>query len=172
MISRTNCFQFSLQVLAVACMATFCQADPASSDLLSPADYEPALLSPSPGVVGPRYKAVLELHSAAELLKVLRRAEQLVNESQENGYPDREPVAFILYGDEIRLFEHQRYGENREIVDLAASLEAYRVVDLKVCATWLREHNLQESDLPAFLDSVPYGPDEVRRLQESGYTDF
>jgi uncharacterized protein len=120
----------------------------------------------------PRYQAVLELHSASELKSVLQRAEQLVSESQQNGYPDREPVAFILYGDEIRLFAHEHYEKNRDLVDLAARLEAFRVVDLKVCSSWLNDHGIKQDDLPPFLDSVPYGPDEVQRLQESGYAYF
>lgn len=164
---RQNCSVRSLCLgLLLLVTAAFSQADPVRVERV---DYEPAILSSGQP---PRYQAVLELHSADELLKVLQRAEAVVNASQANGYPDREPVALILFGDEVRLFEHQRYTENRDLVDLAASLEAFRVVDLKVCSAWLRDHDLEASDLPAFLDAVPYGPDEVKRLHDSGYTFF
>lgn len=118
----------------------------------------------------PKLQASIRLHTAEELRVLLARAETLTQTL--DGYPDREPIAFVLHGDEIELFRHENYQMNRDLVDLAARLEAYQVVDLKVCEAWMEDHHLEGDQLPAFLDRIQNGPDEVKRLEAAGYSYF
>tara|TARA_R110002167_G_scaffold34906_1_gene111526 strand:- start:4245 stop:4733 length:489 start_codon:yes stop_codon:yes gene_type:complete len=129
---------------------------------------EPVMQSNS--LLSPRYQANIELHSAAELERLLQEAERLVLENKV--YPRREPVAFVLKGPEVALFTRANYEANRSMVDLAARLAAFEVVDLKVCESWLSSHRLTRADFPAFIDYVTDGHHEVQRLQSSGYAFF
>ena len=51
-------------------------------------------------------------------------------------------------------------------MDLAARLSAFKVVDIKVCRTWMGGQRLDESQLPPFVATVPFGPAEEKRLME------
>ncbi|WP_221792913.1 hypothetical protein [Oceanobacter mangrovi] len=123
-----------------------------------------------PATLDNHFQAAIELHSADELRRLLSRAEQLVVDN--NGYSRRQPVTFVLTGAEIRLFTPSNYQANRELIDLAARLDAFEIVDLKVCESWMASHGLSRRDLPAFIDFVSDGPQEVQRLETSGYVYF
>jgi intracellular sulfur oxidation DsrE/DsrF family protein len=118
----------------------------------------------------PRLQAQIRLHTADELKELLVRAEELSQSMEE--YPSKEPVAFVLYGEEIDLFRRSNYQSNQELVDLAARLEAYQVVDFKVCETWMGKNQISGEQLPAFLDRVHNGAEEANRLEASGYIYF
>jgi len=118
----------------------------------------------------PRYLAAIELHSASELRDLMERAEQLV--TNYDGYARSEPVAFVLNGPELKLFARHNYEANRDLIDTAARLEAFGVVDFKACTSWMANHGIEKDDLPAFIDYVSSGRDEVARLQTSGYAFF
>ena len=60
----------------------------------------------------------------------------------------------------------ENYQQHKTIVDLAARLSAFEVVDIKVCKTWLDHVQLDEAQLPPFIGTVSYGPAEKRRLME------
>lgn len=117
-----------------------------------------------------KLQALVQLHTADELRSLLARAEQIANDEAE--YNTDEPIALVLHGREIEIFKRSNYRDNKELVDLAARLDAFNVVDLKVCRRWMGENNLTEGDLPPFLEAVPFGGDEVRRLQGVGYAFF
>lgn len=117
-----------------------------------------------------RLQALVQLHTAEELRSLLQRAEQIANGEDE--YNTEEPIALVLHGSEIEIFKRSNYRDNKELVDLAARLDAFNVVDLKVCRRWMGENNLSEGDLPPFLEAVPYGGDEVQRLDGAGYAYF
>lgn len=117
-----------------------------------------------------KLQALVQLHTAEELRSLLSRAEQIANGEAE--YNTDEPIALVLHGQEIEIFKRSNYRDNKELVDLAARLDAFNVVDLKVCQRWMGENNLSEGDLPPFLEAVPFGGDEVRRLQGVGYAFF
>lgn len=117
-----------------------------------------------------RLQALVQLHTAEELRSLLARAEQIANGADE--YNTKDPIALVLHGAEIAIFKRSNYRDNKELVDLAARLDAFNVVDLKVCRRWMGENNLTEGDLPPFLEAVPFGGDEVQRLDGAGYAYF
>ncbi|MCH2042083.1 MAG: hypothetical protein MK185_15745 [Saccharospirillaceae bacterium] len=117
-----------------------------------------------------RLQALVKLHTAEELRSLLTRAEQIANGADE--YSTRDPIALVLHGAEIAIFKRSNYRDNKELVDLAARLDAFNVVDLKVCRRWMGDNNLTEGDLPPFLEAVPFGGDEVQRLNGAGYAYF
>jgi len=116
------------------------------------------------------YLARLDLHSAAEVEQMLRRAEIFVEKLDE--YPDFEPITVILHGPELRVFDRRNYKEYKEIVGLAARLEAFNIIRVQVCEVQMREDGILQSDLPAFVETVPYGPAEKSRLLKQGYQYF
>lgn len=120
-------------------------------------------------VTGGRYQAMILLHTDGELRDFLSRADTF---AATTNYQGNEPVALVLYGEEIALFTRDHYRENKMLVDLAARLDAFNVVDLKVCRQWLNREGIQEADLPSFLQPVDDGPAEIQRLQQDGYASF
>ncbi len=115
-----------------------------------------------------RFQGLVRLHTADELLQLLTRAEQFFKQTD----APLQPVVIVLHGDEISLFKRSQYQANKDLVDLAARLEAFKVVDLKVCEHWLASQQLSSQVLPAFLQTVPNGAQEVGRLQQAGYASF
>lgn len=119
-----------------------------------------------------RYVADIELETPAELLELLRRASQLFGA----GMVDQEGesrVSFVLHGPVIRNLLRQNYARNRELVDLAASLTALRVVDIKACQTWMSINAVNAGELQPFVETVSFAPGEVTRLTvEKNYLDF
>ncbi len=119
-----------------------------------------------------RFVADIELQTADELEGMLLRAEQLLVEGIAP-QDDETSVTFVLHGPVIRALLRENYQDNKEMVDLAASLSALRVVSIKACRTWMGGHNVAEMDLQPFVQTVAYGPGEVRRLaRDEAYLDF
>jgi hypothetical protein len=85
------------------------------------------------------------------------------------GKLDGDPLVIVLHGDEAGAFLRSNYVDNKPLVDAAALLDAHGVIDLKMCATWMRDHAVTGRDIPPFIETVPYGPEEVRRLEKAGY---
>lgn len=118
----------------------------------------------------PAYLARIELHTAAELYDLLQRSQRLFQLSQQ---APATPVAFVLHGAEAKVFFRQQYTANQALVDLAAKLSAFKVVDIRVCKTWMGGQSLDESQLLPFIGTVPLGVAEERRLLErQGYNYF
>jgi intracellular sulfur oxidation DsrE/DsrF family protein len=57
-----------------------------------------------------------------------------------------------------------RYQKNKHLVDLAARLTAFNVVDIRVCETRMGVLGQPVSSLVPFVSTVPFGPAEVDRL--------
>ncbi len=123
----------------------------------------------APGLEG-RLVARIESHTAEELESILRRAESTIDSGR--GFPDFEPVEFILHGPEAEFFIHRNYERHREIVDLAARLDAFGVIDVKICEQWMAVNGVSRGDLPAFIDTVPFGPRAEEQLLREGYVYF
>ncbi len=118
------------------------------------------------------FVADLEFQSADEFRETLRRAEQLLVEGvvPQDGQAS---VTFVLHGPVIRNLLRENYRQNKELVDLAASLSALGVVDIKACRTWMGGNHVDESALQPFVETVPYGREEIRRLlTEDNYINF
>jgi len=116
------------------------------------------------------YIANIELHTEEEISDLFDRASMLID--QQNSFVLGEPIAFVLHGPEVEYFSRDNYGEFKDIVDKAAQLDAFRVIDVRVCSTYLRLHHIAPESLPPFVEVVPYGPAEERRLRAGGYVDF
>ena len=88
----------------------------------------------------------------------------------DQGLPMTDPVIVILHGSEADSFTSRGYAQNRMLIDRAARLSAYELLDVRMCETWMSENGVQRDDLPAFIDTVPFAPEEVQRLEAEGYT--
>ena len=117
-----------------------------------------------------KYIAQIELHTVDELQEVLDRASKI--SATDEGYNRSSPIQLVLHGEEVRIFLHKNYEKNKSVVDLAARLDAFNVIDIKVCEYWLGEHSLSTDQLPPFIDSVPFGPVEEQNLKRNGYVNF
>jgi intracellular sulfur oxidation DsrE/DsrF family protein len=85
---------------------------------------------------------------------------------------DVEPIVIILHGDEAFPFTRSRYASNKALVDRTAVLDAYELIDVKMCETWMKANGVSRDDLLPFIDTVPFAPDEARRLEADGYQPF
>ncbi|WP_305856323.1 DsrE family protein [Balneatrix alpica] len=119
----------------------------------------------------PRYLAELSLRSADEISSILQRAEALL-EQQGSPFPDYPPITMVLHGEEVGFFTRNNYTQNKALVDLAARLDAFNVIDLRICETWMRDHGIGRGDLPAFVETIPYGPAEEEQLKAQGLSRF
>ncbi len=79
------------------------------------------------------------------------------------------PVPLVLHGNELRSFTRQTYSENRALIELAGRLDSEMRVEVKACQTMMNSLGISRSDLPDFIEVVPFGPDEVLRLRDGGY---
>jgi len=116
------------------------------------------------------YVAKLNFHTTAEVEQMLKRAEIYIENIEQ--YPDFEPITVILHGPELRAFDRRNYKEYKDIVGLAARLEAFNIIDVQVCEVQMMQDGIKRSDLPAFVETVPYGPAEEKRLIKRGYQYF
>lgn len=108
------------------------------------------------------YLARIGNNSPKELERALVRVEQYFLADQPEG--DYQPVVIVLHGPEVRLFMRDRYQKNKHLVDLAARLTAFNVVDIRVCETRMGVLGQPVSSLVPFVSTVPFGPAEVDRL--------
>ncbi len=114
-----------------------------------------------------RYLFQVTLHTPAEIEKLLVRAEQLA--ATQRSADRRTGIALVLHGPEVELFARRNYVKYRELVDRAAKLDADGVIEVKMCQTEMRSRGIREQDVPGFIELVPYGPDEEKRLLRRGY---
>ena len=106
-------------------------------------------------------------HSPDELGALLHRAEE-IRETHAEGYDDLD-IVLILHGPDINIFRQENYKQHKPLVDLAAKLDAFEIIDMKICETSMTSMGVERSEVPAFIESVPFAPDELRRLGEKGY---
>lgn len=111
----------------------------------------------------------LHAHSPTELSNLLDRAEHWSEKTP--NYPEN-AITIVLHGPEAQAFVKDNYPMYRQLVDKAAKLDAFNVVDIKICETWMGMNQIQRSQLPAFVDTVPFGPAEENKLIKAGYQQF
>ncbi len=108
------------------------------------------------------YVARILNDSPEEVAEALGRAEKLYLDGQ---LPqDANPISIILHGPEVEIFFKDKYEEYKKIVDLAARLSAFGVVDVRVCETQTGIMGRGRSSIHPFIGTVPFGPTEVKRL--------
>ncbi len=106
-------------------------------------------------------------HSPDEMEALLYRAEE-IRETHAEGYEDLE-IVLVLHGPDINIFRQENYSKHKPLVDLAAKLDAFDIIDMKICETTMSSMGVDRSEVPAFIESVPFAPAEIRRLGEEGY---
>ena len=111
----------------------------------------------------------LHAHSPVELSNLLDRAEHWSERTP--NYPEN-AITIVLHGPEAKAFVKDNYEMYRQLVDKAAKLDAFNVVDIKICETWMGMNQIKRSQLPAFVDTVPFGPAEENKLIKAGYQKF
>ncbi|GAA5315700.1 MAG: hypothetical protein AseanaTS_09050 [Candidatus Pelagadaptatus aseana] len=127
---------------------------------------EPAMLPQANG-----YLAELDNHTPSDLYKALARAETLFLDGRLRG--QMSPASFVLHGPDVSVFFRDNYREHKGLVDLAARLSAFGVVDIQVCETQTGVLGRDRNDLMPFVGTVPFGPAEEERLVErEGYVYF
>lgn len=123
------------------------------------------------GILVPqKLQADIALHTLAELRQLLEQAEKIAN--GESQYNIDEPIAVVLHGEEIKAFIRSNYRSNKALVDLAARLDAFNVIDVKVCKRWMGANGIMVNQLPPFVEAVPFGVAERNRLEKVGYAYF
>ena len=117
-------------------------------------------------------KAVLDItvHTIDELKVLFDRAEELALAPQPPG--SEASVVLVLHGPEVEFFAISNYNKYKDIVDQAARLDAFDVVDVKICQTMMEISGIPRDDIPAFIEQVPLGSAEVEKLVREGYVYF
>lgn len=131
----------------------------------APVASQPRILSPQ-AAPPPRYVLDIAVESRQELVALLQRAEAL---SSGYGPGAVASIALVLHGPELRYFDLRELEANREVIELASRLDARRVIDIKACQRMLEGLGMGREHLPGFIELVPFGPDEIRRLAREGY---
>jgi intracellular sulfur oxidation DsrE/DsrF family protein len=117
-----------------------------------------------------RYLFRVSLHTPEEIAGLLARAEELAR-TRRAGRNDA-GIALVLHGPEIEVFAKKNYPVFRDTVDRAARLDGGGVIEVKMCRTEMKRLGIREDEIPAFIELVPYGPDEELRLRRNGYVYF
>ncbi len=135
--------------------------------LLSLLPFAPLALAQNPGDA-PGYVFSVTVNSPQQLDVVLRRAEELraLFNPEEHSR-----IAIVLHGDELQLFRKDNYASNQSVVERARLLDEDNIIDIKACQTMMRMLEIEQQELPGFIEQVPFAPAEIERLQrEEGFT--
>ena len=116
----------------------------------------------------PGYVFSVTVSSPQQLDVVLNRAEDL----RDLFDPDEHSkIAIVLHGDELQMFQKDNYSSNRSLVERARLLDQDKIIDIKACQTMMRTLEIEQSELPSFIEQVPFAPAEIERLQQQeGFT--
>ncbi len=126
------------------------------------------LALPAQETRAPGYVFSVTVQNQQQLDVVLNRAENL----RELFDPDEHgKIAIVLHGDELQLFQKRNYPSNQSVVERARLLDEDNIIDIKACQTMMRMLEIEQSELPSFIEQVPFAPAEIERLQqEEGFT--
>jgi hypothetical protein len=112
----------------------------------------------------------ISVHTLDGLRVLFERAEELALRPQTQG--EAASVVLVLHGPEVEFFSIRNYAQYKDIVDQAARLDAFDVVDVKICQTMMDARGIARDDIPSFIEQVPLGPGEISRLVGQGYVAF
>lgn len=113
------------------------------------------------------YLFVVKDHSIDELEALLIRAEE-VSQAQPKDFEDLE-IVMVIHGPDLDFFTTQNHEKNGPLLDVAARLDAVNVIDMKVCETTMSMRGIERHDIPAFIETVPFAPTEIKERREQGY---
>ena len=113
------------------------------------------------------YVFSVTVSSSQQLDVVLDRAEDL----RALFNPDEHSkIAIVLHGDELQMFQKENYNSNQSVVERARLLDHDNIIDIKACQTMMRVLEIEQNELPSFIEQVPFAPAEIERLQkEEGF---
>ena len=106
-------------------------------------------------------------HTLEELKSLLNRADE-INVSQREDFAGLD-IVLILHGPDIKLFTYTNYERYKDLIDLAARLDAFGVIDMKICEKSMSELGITINDFPPFIEPVPYARQTMTELTNSGY---
>jgi hypothetical protein len=112
----------------------------------------------------------ISVHTLEGLKVLFDRAEALAMRPQVQG--EEASVVLVLHGPEVEFFSTRNYAQYKDIVDQAARLDAFDVVDVKICQSMMEARGIERDDIPSFIEQVPLGPGEIERLVRQGYVVF
>lgn len=106
-------------------------------------------------------------HSISELEALLERADE-ISKTHPADFEELE-IVMIIHGPDIDWFTQQNHEHNKQLIDLAERLDAYDVIDMKVCERTMQSRGVEKDDLPAFIEPVPFAPTEIKQRLQDGY---
>lgn len=118
-----------------------------------------------------RYFFNVKGHTKEQVESLLLRALEIYEAMPAEGRETLE-IAMVLHGPDTQYFAKKNYSENKNLVDLAAKLEASGFVDLKVCAVSAKSQGIDDDGFPSFIEIVPYGPQAIENLKQAGFTEI
>ena len=107
-------------------------------------------------------------HDAADLAALFDTLEASLEDQIEIAHP----VVVVLHGEEAFPFTRAAYSRNKALIDRAAVLDAFELIEVKMCETWMRDNGIEAADVPPFIEVVPYAPEEIERLEDAGYLPY
>ncbi|MEQ8232590.1 MAG: DsrE family protein [Gammaproteobacteria bacterium] len=152
-------------------------SNPRNSDAEAPAAAfrQPAAALPADALPAPERRPVaagyyfdVTGHSADELRALLERAAAV--HAATPAVPGEPPaVVLVLHGPDVEYFARHNAARHGDIVARAAALDAAGVLDFKMCAATAARRGIDASEVPPFIELVPWAGDEIERLQQAGY---
>ena len=127
------------------------------------------------GDTAPGYVARIDLNKPGQIAEALRRAEAYFQSKHYFDSLDSHagPIAFVIFGPDVKMFFKQNYGMYKSTVDLAARLSSLGVIDIRVCQVSSKAIGLNRGDLLPFVSPVDVGQAELKRLlEEEDYSFF
>lgn len=109
-------------------------------------------------------------HEPEQIKQLLKRAESLSKTDNPTNQQSR--IAMVIHGPDIEFFDKKNYEDNKELIDLAARLDASDIIDFKVCQVTADARGIKASSFPSFMEIVPFAPDEIDRLENEGYVEL
>lgn len=130
----------------------------------------PAAPVPSGEALPDRVVLDISVHTLEELQVLFDRAESYAMTPRPAG--ENASIVLVLHGPEVDFFSIRNYAQYKDIVDQAARLDAFEVVDIRICQGMMRERGIAREDIPSFIEQVPLGSAEIDRLIGEGYVYF
>ncbi|MBT3204607.1 MAG: hypothetical protein HOG41_15520 [Gammaproteobacteria bacterium] len=116
----------------------------------------------------PGYVLDITVQNIQQLDAVLNRADKLKGQFSPDQYGR---IAIVLHGLVLNMFRKKNYSRYMSIVEKARQLDQQNLVDIKACQTVMKNLQIEQSELPDFIEQVPLAPVEIDRLErEKGYT--
>lgn len=73
-------------------------------------------------------------------------------------------MVLVLHGPEGEIFHKDNYDKYKNIADLTARLNAFNVINVRVCRARMRLMEIKEPSLYPFVGTAAFGAAEIFRL--------